>query len=376
MFRCSECVNFKWNVKGKCLIYVFEYGLLQGLKRYAFFRKHITMKLTDTYIFLFYITTLGLTSCDFMNYKSKPQDQSDLNVNKWNETKNPHLKPMYGNLERTAKERLNDKEFIDGMLFDYKDKTTASKKLAKRGWYYFYHNVIDTAMFRFNQCWLMDSTYAESYFGFAAIKEYQGLNDLSEKFYQLAYKHDNSDTLSENILNKIAYIKEQQKDTVALITAYKRAFTKFPNNEVASGKLGFFYSTIHQQDSALIYYNLTIELDPEYEQTYLNRAWLFYQQRKYKQAIADYTTVIKKNKQSIFAYANRANAFMNEKQYQLAIADINQCIALDSTHPNFHFAKAECFHQLGQNKNACEEIKTGIKKGGKYTEKLKEYKCE
>ena len=334
------------------------------------------MKPKDIYRFLFFALTIGLTSCDLMSYKNKPQNESDQNVNEWNESKHPNLKPMYGRVERTPEEKLNDQKFINAMLNDYKDKTISAKKLAKKGWYFFYHNIIDTAMFRFNQCWLMDSTYAESYFGFAAIKEYQGINNEAEKFYQLAYNHDNTDTLSKKILNKIADIKEQQKDTVALIAAFTRAYNMFPKNGTASGKLGFFYSAIHKPDSALKYYNITIELDPEYEQTYLNRAWLFYSDKKFNEAIADYTTVIEKNKQSIYAYANRGNVLMVNKQYQLAISDINRCIELDPKHPNFNFAKAECYYQLKRNKDACEEIKIGIKKGGQYTDKLKEYKCE
>lgn len=325
---------------------------------------------------LFLFIALGLTSCNFMNYKNKPQDQSDHNVNEWNEAHHPNLRPMYGNVERTKEDKLNDIEFIDGMLEDYKDKTISAKKLASRGWYYFFHNKIDTAMFRFNQCWLMDSTYAECYFGFAAIREYQGLNNEAESFFQIAYKHDRTDTLSENILNKIADIKEQQKDTIALLKAFQRAYSKFPKNEIATGKLGFFYSTLNKPDSALKYYNITIELDPEYEQTYLNRGWLFFQTGKFNQAITDYTTVIEKNNKSVFAYANRSNALMFNKQYELAIEDINHCIELNPKHPNFHFAKAECYHQLKQDKNACEEINNGIAKGGKYSDKFKEYKCK
>ncbi len=349
-------------------------GVLQLLA--IMLNRFTTMKREDIYRLLLYIIIIGLTSCDSMSYKNKPQDESDLNVNVWNEAKHPNLKPMYGKMERTTEEKLNDQEFINGMLEDYKDKPTAAKKLANRGWYYFFHNIIDTAMFRFNQCWLMDSTYAESYFGFAAIREYQGLNNEAEQFYQHAYEHDKTDTLSRKILNKIGDIKEQQKDTLALITAFQRAYNKFPNNEIASGKLGFFYYAIHKPDSALKYYNITIELDPESEQTYLNRAWLFYLERKFKHAIEDYTTVIEKNKQSIYAYANRGNILMKCKQYDLAIADISRCIELDPKQSNLHFAKAECYHQLKQSKNACEEIKKGIQKGGKYNNKIKEYKCE
>src|ERR1039457_2300490 len=127
-------------------------------------------------ILLFPLITLVLTSCDFMSYRNKPEDEVDRATNEWHEANNSHLKPMYGNKQPTEEQQISDNKFIAAMLKDYKDKITSAKKLASRGWYYFFHNKIDTAMFRFNQCWLMDSTYAESYFGFAAIKEYQRLN--------------------------------------------------------------------------------------------------------------------------------------------------------------------------------------------------------
>jgi len=329
-------------------------------------------------IICFALCFVVLTSCDSesMQYKNKPDDEFAQGVNEWNEVYHRNLKPRYGNSEPTDKQRMVDKEFIDGMLKDYKDKTIAAKRLANRGWYYFFHNKIDTAMFRFNQSWLIDSTYAESYFGFAAIKEYQGLKSESDKFYQTAYKHDNSDTLSKKILNKIADIKEQQKDTTSMLNAFHRAFNKFPNNDIASGKLGYFYSILNKPDSALKYFSITIELDPNYEQTYINRAFLYCELGNYEEAIFDCSTVIKKNNKSIYGFGNRANAYMLNKQYKLAIEDLNRCIELNQKHPNFHLAKAECYHLLKDENKACEEIRNGIKKGGKYNDRLKEYKCE
>jgi tetratricopeptide (TPR) repeat protein len=224
------------------------------------------MMITFRNIFLFFLIALLSASCNFMEYKNKPQDISDININEWNEEKKSNLKPMYGNIERTKEQKSADKEFIDEMLEDYKDKEISAKKLASKGWYYFFHNKIDTAMFRFNQCWLMDSAYAESYFGFAAIREYQGLKKESDVFYLLAYKHDNSDSLSKKILNKIADIKEKQKDTIPMLNAFHRAYNKFPDNAIASGKLAYFYSVLNKPDSSLKYYNITIHLDPDYFQ--------------------------------------------------------------------------------------------------------------
>lgn len=328
--------------------------------------------------FLYLLIIVLLTSCDFdiLKYKNKPQDEVEQGVNEWNEAYHRNLIPMYGNKIKNAEEKAVDKKYVDFMLNHHNgDTIKAAKAAARDGWHFFYKKVIDTAMFRFNQSWLIDSTYPASYFGFAAIKEFQGLNKEAENYYNIAYKHDPSDSLTKKYLHQIAQIREEHKDTLELINSYYRVLSKFPKDGIASGKIGFFYSEINKRDSALKYYNLTIELDPDYEQTYLNRARFFYQESKFNSAIADYTTVIQKNNQSIYAYVNRANVFMDNKRYQLAIADINRCIELDSKHPNFHFAKAECYHQLNRDKDACEEIKIGIKKGGQYTDKLKEYKC-
>lgn len=335
------------------------------------------MKSSKIHTILFFIIIVVTTSCDFMSYKNNPQDASDQNVNKWNEAYHSNLKPMYGNKIKSAEEKAADKKYVDFMLTHHNgDTIKAAKEAARDGWYFFYKKVIDTAMFRFNQSWLIDSTYPASYFGFAAIKEFQGLNKEAENYFNIAYKNDPTDSLSKKYLHQIAEIRENQKDTLELIKSYYRVLSKFPKDVFATGKLGFFYSALNKQDSALKYYNLTIELDPDYEQTYLNRGWLFYQKGKYDLAISDYTTVIEKNNQSIYGYANRSNVFMDNKQYELAIIDINHCIELDPKHPNFHFAKAECYHQLKQDKKACEEIKIGIKKGGQYSDKLKKYNCE
>jgi tetratricopeptide (TPR) repeat protein len=324
------------------------------------------------------LLTLTLAGCDNLEtYKNKPIDDVDLLINQRLEAKHPNLKPMYGDKLKSSEEIAIDNKYVEEVLLLHNgDKLKAVKESARDGWHYFFKEKMDTAMFRFNQSWLIDKNYPASYFGFAAIREYQGLKDEAEKYFEMGYKQDPYDSLTKKYLHQIAQIREEHNDTLELINAYYRVLSKFPKDGVAAGKLGFFYSELNKPDSALKYYNLTIEIDPEYEQTYLNRAWLFYERGEFDSAIADYTTVIDKNNLSIYAFANLGNVLMDNNQYQLAIADINRCIELDPTHPNFHFAKAECYHQLKRDNDACDEIRIGIKKGGKYTEKLKEFKCE
>ena len=334
------------------------------------------MKLTHRNKLLFFLIALILTSCDYMKYKNKPQDASDLNVNEWNEAKHPNLKPMYGNIEKSAEEKANDKEYVDAMLKDNKmDTTSAAKSAMSWGWYYFFHNKIDTAMFRFNQCWLIDSTYPESYFGFAAIREYRGLTRDAEKFYQLAFKHDKTDTLSKQILNKIAEIKEQQKDTIAMLKAYQRAYNQFPKNDYASGKLGYFYSILNQSDSSIKYYNITININPEYFQTYINRGWYYRNAGKIEEAISDFSTAIKKNNISPNAYANRYSTLMSVERYKEALLDIKKCIELVPQEAVFHKDLAECYFQLNMKEDGCKELDIAIKRGDKNAGELKKKKC-
>lgn len=333
------------------------------------------MNQTQKIIISCLLIAFGLTSCDFMVYKNKPGDESDLNVNRWNEAKHPNLVPMYGDHKKSAVEKAKDKEYIDAMIKDHGDLASALKVASRWGWYYFSNGVIDTAMFRFNQCWLLDSTRPESYFGFAAIREYQRLNDEADMFYEMAYKHDTSDSLSIQNLNKIAEIKEKQNDTAAIFIAYTRSYTKFRANYHASGKLGFYYSTVNKPDSSIKYYNVTIDLIPEYFQTYINRGWQYRQEGKIENAINDFSMAIQKNNISPHAYANRYSILMQIERYEDATSDIKRCIELVPKEPGFHKDLAECYFQLGMIQECCAELDVAITLGGEGSEKLKTERC-
>lgn len=279
------------------------------------------------------------------SYHDKP-NKSGKAVNIWLESGQPNLIPMYGNIKKSKEMQAIDKQYTDGELSTYHDTIIAARHAARIGWYYFFHKTIDTAMFRFNQSWLIDSAYPACYFGFAAIREYQGLENEAELYYRLAYKHDKSDTLSRQILHEIADIKEQQHDTIGLLKAYERVYYKFPKDGQASAKLGYFYSTQHQPDSSMKYYTISININPEYFQNYINRGWGYLQIGNIQKALDDFSTAIEKNNTSISAYANRYSALMSYKRYKEAIPDIQKCIELDPNNSGFHNDLAECYSHL------------------------------
>src|SRR5574337_372704 len=82
--------------------------------------------------------------------------------------------PEYGHYPKTLQQQAADLEFIASAEKRYKSRTKASKKYSDFGWYYFQKGILDTSMFRFNQAWLLDTTNANLYWGFAALTGHYG----------------------------------------------------------------------------------------------------------------------------------------------------------------------------------------------------------
>jgi tetratricopeptide (TPR) repeat protein len=81
---------------------------------------------------------------------------------------NIRLLPKYGNVEKTEKQKESDKEFIETILKQDSTHRKGSDHLIDLGFKYLYHD-IKTAMYRFNQAYLLDSTNTDIYWGFGAV---------------------------------------------------------------------------------------------------------------------------------------------------------------------------------------------------------------
>ena len=79
---------------------------------------------------------------------------------------NINLIPMYGGVKKSRALQKADAR----LLADFPNRREAATQFAKRGWDYFYAKDPETAIKRFNQAWLLDSTNAEAYWGFGVIE--------------------------------------------------------------------------------------------------------------------------------------------------------------------------------------------------------------
>ena len=98
--------------------------------------------------------------------------------------------PMYGGKEKTRKQKLADKEFVDEVIQSTGSREKATLHILNGGWGFLSKGDYSTAMKRFNQAWLLSPNNAEVYWGFGVTLERQGNYDKSIKLFYRALKID------------------------------------------------------------------------------------------------------------------------------------------------------------------------------------------
>jgi tetratricopeptide (TPR) repeat protein len=173
--------------------------------------------------------------------------------------------PRFGGVKKCKQQLDDDAEFLASC-----DKLGSRKDLAAhmimRGWEYFDRNVLDTAMMRFNQAWLLDSLNAEIYWGFGDILGKQSKFNESLPFFETALKinPNNSKTWMDESTSfgNLFFQARNKKYLDSTIYAIKKAISLSPNRADLYAKLTAGYSYYMQKDSARKYLKITNSLDP------------------------------------------------------------------------------------------------------------------
>lgn len=100
---------------------------------------------------------------------------------------NIRLLPKYGKIEKTKEQKESDEEFIETILKQDLTHRKGSDHLIKLGFQYLYRD-IKTAMYRFNQAYLLDSTNTDIYWGFGAVYMTLGKYQKAKEQYEEGLK--------------------------------------------------------------------------------------------------------------------------------------------------------------------------------------------
>lgn len=184
-------------------------------------------------------------------------------------------------------------------------------------------------------------------------------------------------------------LQHQKGNNPAAISLYTKALEQHPENYRCNLEMGIVLWETGRLDSALLYLDHAIKIDPTRVEGYINRAGVLYargmfvkgdndarkalqlqpasghpyallgyslvERKEDLKAILTLDSAISKDKTTYKAYVNKAGALCNLKRYAEAIAVLDQVIALKPDYVNAYFAKATAYKLSGDYEQALTE---------------------
>lgn len=134
-------------------------------------------------------TTLILLFYSFLTFGQQ------MLLEEWNKESitNKRLIPKYGYQEKSENEKNADIDFIKTALAKDTSNRDASNRLIQLGFAYVYKD-LKTAMYRFNQAYLLDSTNTDIYWGFGGVYMTLGDFENAKKQYLIGLSIDSNNT--------------------------------------------------------------------------------------------------------------------------------------------------------------------------------------
>lgn len=195
-----------------------------------------------------------------------------ISIDEWNNeaAANIRLLPKYGYARKTRAQKEADAEFITASMKTCSSRREASDKMIAVGFKYLYKDV-KTAMYRFNQAYLLDSANSDIYWGFGGV--YMVLGDLerARAQYQYGLKHapGNAHLLTDYgtyfLLLHYAYAEIDKKradlQLDSAITYLNKSFTQNAKDPNTCYKLSVVNLLRNDCKKAKHYHDLCLSLD-------------------------------------------------------------------------------------------------------------------
>lgn len=184
-----------------------------------------------------------------------------IDYSSWKEESknNIRLLPEYGKVTKTKEQKEADDDFLKLSLQQDGTREKASDRMVDLGFNYLYKKDLKTAMYRFNQAWLLNPKNENAYWGFGAI--YFMFNDVENAMNQYT-KGLTINPKSSNLLTDKATIYVTRFNTTgskvnldSAINIFKRSYTLDPKNQNTLFKLSVCYFMSDNCKDARRYYD-------------------------------------------------------------------------------------------------------------------------
>ncbi|MCU0430214.1 MAG: tetratricopeptide repeat protein [Cytophagaceae bacterium] len=129
-------------------------------------------------------------------------------------------------------------------------------------------------------------------------------------------------------------------------------------------------------DEAIKDYSTVIELSPDNLDPIVSRAQVYTAMGKYAEAEADYTKYIEMNPYNFYIFQKRADVRLSQKNFEGALADLNALIELKPENASAYFNRGMLEFNLDRKNDACKDFKKSDELGYKESNDLLKKTCE
>lgn len=150
-------------------------------------------------------------------------------------------------------------------------------------------------------------------------------------------------------------------DSLALLD-YNKTIGLNPDYTDAYYNRGIIYENKEQYEQALKDYNRAIRMKPSYlGDVYNNRGNVYLAENEIGKALEDYGKAIGFDSTDVKAYCNRAWAYFLQEDYDKALSDCNKVLKLDSLNLNAYTKRASIYEKKKNYKEAIKDYKEILK---------------
>lgn len=291
----------------------------------------------------------------------------------------------YGYIEKSQELKSLDDKFIRDAIIQFSSKDSACKVYSKIGWQYFYKGDILTAMERFNQAWLLDSTNALEYFGFSAILEI--IKDKPDDYYKsstIKIKEVQDPQMYYNIGKQMDINNKYEFFSLCYTSTGYEVYGKIdkalescnrlielnPENKLAFKQRGHIYIVKKEWEKGLNDLNLYKEDANKNEYTLNDMGFAYESLGDNSNASIFYDKSSKVNPKYLNPIYNNALLQLKTGQFQLALYYIDRCIAIKDDVGQFYKTKGEILIKLNDKEKGLKFLKKAKKLGDKDAEKI------
>jgi tetratricopeptide (TPR) repeat protein len=172
---------------------------------------------------------------------------------------NIRLLPKYGNVSKTKEQKQADEEMINSYLEKEGTPRKASELLIRLGYDYLYKGDIKTAMYRFNQAWLMDPKNDNVFWGFGAVyfmfQDYEAAMVQYDEGLKLNPKNSNILTDKATIYLSKYQSRNDNGDLSKATALFEESYSVDPKNQNTLFKASACYFMKGDCDKAWKYYS-------------------------------------------------------------------------------------------------------------------------